>query len=67
MFPTSARCAAASASAGSKRLSVIAECKKRQIPAVILETPKPDEFGAIHYEERRLLGSSTGALQSYHR
>ena len=37
-----------------KRLSVMAQCRKGHVPMGVLETAFPEEFGYIHYEERRL-------------
>ena len=58
MFPAAGD---ACARAGPKRLAVIAECRKRQVPADTLDTPNPDEFGALHYEERAMLVADAGA------
>ena len=45
------------------RMSVIAECRKSQLPLGIDEQANAGEFRFLHYEERTLLGSASGALR----
>jgi len=45
------------------RMSVIAECRKSQLPLGIDEQANPGEFRFLHYEERAMLGDASGALR----